>query len=333
MADGGLWVRLIGRHDMGDLAGPRFAWPGSAIEATFIGRRIAVRLRGSSDLFSVILDGKEQTTLVATPARELYPVVDGLVPGEHQLTLVKRTEPLVGETQLLGFELDEGGRLQVPVMGAARRRIEFIGDSVTAGFGVLGYDETCAFSPETEDFTVSFAALTARALDAEPVAVAWSGRGVVRNYADEPGEPMPVLYERTLPAHPDSRWDFRRWIADAVVVNLGTNDFSVGQCPSLPDFIDAYVGLLHRVRTVYPRVFLFCCLGPMLSGAELREARRAIMRAVDILHAEGAESVAFLEFPPHTRSEGYGCDGHPSARTHRRMSAQLTAAIRAALGW
>jgi hypothetical protein len=40
-----------------------------------------------------------------------------------------------------------------------------------------------------------------------------------------------------------------------------------------------------------------------------------------------------LEFPPQSATNGFGCDGHPSAATHRLLAAQLTAALRAAMGW
>ena len=325
-------VRLIGRHDESDPSGPRFAWSGSGVEARFRSSAIAVRLAGSSDYFRVLVDGRELPPLGASPTTELYPLAAGLTPGPHRVELVKRTEPLVGETQFLGFELDEDGAL-LPPPAAPGRRLELIGDSVTAGFGVGGANERCKFSPETEDFTRSYAALTAAALGAEPVAIAWSGRGVVRNHADEPGDPMPVLYERTLPARPESRWDFGRWTADAVVVALGTNDFSVGRCPPARAFVEAYAGLLARVRGVYPRAAVFCGLGPMLLGAELDEARRRIEEAIALASSEASARPRLVEFPPQSAEEGYGCDGHPSARTHRRMAAQLTAAIRADVGW
>jgi lysophospholipase L1-like esterase len=323
-------MRLIGRHDLQDPAGPRFAWSGSAVELAFCSRSIAVRLRGSSDLFQVVLDGKELPTLTATPDRELYPLAQELSGATHHLLLVKRTEPLVGEVQLLGFELGQGGSL-LPPPAPPSRRIEFIGDSVTAGFGVRAPDASFPFSPETEDFTISYAALAASDLVAEAVAVAWSGRGVVRNYADEPGDPMPVLYERTLPARPESRWDFARWVPDAVVVNLGTNDFSLESSPPERGFVEAYATLLRRLRAVYAGARVFCCIGPMLLGAQLCDARRLISAAMDSLRGDPA--LALLEFPPHSQAEGYGASWHPSARTHRRMAAQLSAAIRDALQW
>jgi lysophospholipase L1-like esterase len=323
--------RLIGRIDESDPAGPRFAWAGSAVAVRFTGTAIGVRLRGSSDYFAVTLDGAPWSVLAASPAEERYPLAADLAPGTHELLVVKRTEPLVGEAQLLGFDLDPGARLLPPPPPPARR-IEFVGDSITVGFGVLGRDETCLFSPQTEDFTLSHAALTARALGADPIAVAWSGRGLCRNYADEPGEHLPVLYERTLPARAASRWDFGRLAPDAVVVNLGTNDFSVGKSPGRA-FPDAYLALLRRIRAVYPGAFVFCAVGPMLDGPALREAREAITEVLTVLRGAGERRLELIEFPLQAAANGYGCDWHPSAATQRLMADQLTSAIRRALGW
>jgi lysophospholipase L1-like esterase len=322
---------LSGRFDLEDPAGPRFAWPGSAIELRFQGRAIALWLRGSSDHFAIELDGRALPPIAADPSRERYSIAEGLEEGPHELRITKRTEPLVSEAQLLGLELEAGGEL-LPPPPAPERRIELVGDSITAGFGVLGRDQS-PFSPATEDFTRSYGALTARALGAEPIAVAWSGRGVVRNYADEPGDPMPVLYERTLPARATSRWDFRCWVPDLVVVNLGQNDFSPGRPPTEARFVEGYAALLRRIHAVYPRAFLIGALGPMLSGPELEKVRGYLERIVALLHGEGLTALASIEHPPQSPAEGYGCDWHPSARTHARMAEQLTATIRALLGW
>jgi lysophospholipase L1-like esterase len=323
--------RFSGRVDFGERAGPRFAWSGTSIHARFSGRSIAVRLRGSSDYFSVLLDGAAMPTLAANPSQEVYPLGAELPPGEHEISITKRTEALVGETQFLGFELAPGARLLSPPE-APSRRIEFVGDSITAGFGNLGRDRSCPFSPDTEDFTLSYAALTARALEAEPVAVCWSGRGVCRNWQDEPGDPMPVLYDRVLPARPESRWDFSCWVPHVVVINLGTNDFSSGSPPER-EFVDTYAALLRRIRFAYPNVFVFCTLGPMLSGSGLRDARAFVPQAVDRIRDEGLTRIRVLEFPEQSAENGFGCDGHPSQLTHRLMATQLSTAVRQEQGW
>ncbi len=57
---------------------------------------------------------------------------------------------------------------------------------------------------------------------------------MVRNYNDPNitgPTPMPKLYLRTLGANEKLLWDYS-WVPDAVVINLGTNDY--GTLPNPP---------------------------------------------------------------------------------------------------
>lgn len=107
-------------------------------------------------------------------------------------------------------------------------RIEFIGDEVTAGYGADGRDETCRFSSATEDSSASHAFIAGELLDAEVVTVASSGVGASRNANAYGANTMPLLWTRTLPLDGHNAWDFSRWTPDAVVVELGYNDFAAG---------------------------------------------------------------------------------------------------------
>ncbi len=322
----GITVRFVGRFDDADPAGPRFAWPGSAIETRVSGGSLDVRLRDSgTNEFQVVLDGAPLGVIATSPGRERY-TLGGLGDGEHEVTLYKRTEARLGEVQFLGFIPGPGAHL-LPVPPPPSRHIEFIGDSITAGYGNEGPNPMCPFTPSTENEYMAFGALTARALGADHVTIAWSGKTV---------EQMAEIWDRTLPDHVDSRWSFRDWIPDAVVVNLGTNDFSFRDPGK--SFVASYVGFLDRVRARYPTAFLFCTLGPMLAdtyppGAwNLSHARAYIAAAVEAERSKGETRIAFVEFPVQEPMTA-GCHFHPNLTTHRTMADQLTVAIRSKLGW
>jgi lysophospholipase L1-like esterase len=169
--------------------------------------------------------------------------------------------------------------------------------------------------------------------------VAWSGKGVFSNAGSTTDTiPMPPLWERSLPARDDSRWDFALLEPDVVIVNLGANDFSPNNLDQAP-FTAAYRAFIEKVRDTYPGAALFCALGPSLSDLwpqgtmTLTRARTAIQATVDALGAAGDSRIFFLEFPLITASEGYGCDYHPSLATHARMAEQLESVLRSELGW
>ena len=63
-------------------------------------------------------------------------------------------------------------------------KIEFIGDSITCGYGVDDEDENHQFTTATEDVTKAYAYKTAKALDAEYSMFSASGYGIVSGYTE-----------------------------------------------------------------------------------------------------------------------------------------------------
>jgi len=324
-------VRFVGRVDTSDPASARFAWSGAGVVARFTGNSLAVRLADTLQ-YSVLVDGVLQTTLTSNGAST--PIGGGFGPGEHTVELYRRTEPSTGTSQFLGFDVPDGELLPPPAV--PERRLEIIGDSISAGYGNEGADETCGFTPETENHYLTYGALAARELSAELSTVAWSGKGVVCNYGDDATsctDPMPTYIDRILPDRQDSAWDYARYQPQAVVINLGTNDFSTNDDPTEEQFVPAYVTLLERVRAAYPEALILATVGPLLSGTDLSTARALIASAVEQRLAAGDEAVRSFDLEPQDASNGLGCDYHPNLVTHQIMADVLTATLQLELGW
>ncbi|MFN2547555.1 MAG: SGNH/GDSL hydrolase family protein [Myxococcales bacterium] len=341
---GAAQLHFEGRFDGSDPSGPRFEWPGSTVWLRFDGTGAKVTLSEQSletdeyghaahNWYDVFVDGQPAQPLLAAEGTQSYLLAAGLVRGEHRLALRKRTEAYVGVGQLLGFELDPGSK--VLAAESPQRRLEFIGDSVTVGFGVDGSDASCLFSADTENYSHSYAALTAQDLGAAQIAVASSGAGVYRNWGGSTVETIGDLYPRVLPTDPASHWNFSAWTPDAVVINLGTEDFTSGD-PGHDAFVGAYRSLLGRVRQTYPSALIVVALGPMLSdlwpqGAQALSRARAYVS--EVVNATADPRVKLIEFDNQDEAGSYGCKSHPNAATHRRVADQLTAYLHAQLGW
>jgi peptidoglycan/LPS O-acetylase OafA/YrhL/lysophospholipase L1-like esterase len=329
-------VHLVGRFDTRHREGPRFAWPGSAIRVTFSGTGLDMRLRDDGTNFlSVVVDHGPVSVLGTLAGAHDYALASDLAPGPHEIDVTKRTEASIGVMQYLGV-VPRDGALGDSADGAGRR-LEYVGDSITCGYGDRGPSAACFFTPETEDETLGYAALAADALSARAVVVAYSGMGMYRDDLGSTAHPMPELFLRTLPDDPSSTWAFDQGAPDAVVIALGTNDYETGD-PG-PAFDHAYAEFLRDLRARYANAYLVATLSPMLSDAVPPGSGRRTSCAARILgavrerNAAGDTRVAYLEFDEQTAEAGYGCDGHPSATTHRRMATKLADALRPLLGW
>jgi lysophospholipase L1-like esterase len=157
------------------------------------------------------------------------------------------------------------------------------------------------------------------------------------NYDNDPTPPMSQLYERTLPYREDSRWDFQAWVPDAVVIQLGANDFSK-EHPG-ERFQNTYRELVERIRGRYPGAHIVCVLGASISDTwpkdlHARTTLRAILSSmVGSLRQAGDARVHFVEVPQSREDEGLGCMWHPSRKTHQRVAEQMTPYLRELLGW
>jgi lysophospholipase L1-like esterase len=322
-------VQFIGRFDGSPDTGMRFAWSGSGVRARFRGTSVSVNLEDSgSNWFSVVIDDQVLSPFSAMAGSNSYQLADGLADGEHQVDLYRRTEANQGASIFHGFDLGNGELLSPP--RTHKHRLEVIGDSITCGYGDEGTSASCSFTPDTENHYKSYEAVAARALDAELVTIAWSGKGIVYNYGDDMNEPLPELYDRTIPTEAQSTWDFS-FQPEAVVINLGTNDFSTDNDPSAELFHDRYTAFLEHLRSKYPGAFIFCTVGPMLGGDDLDAARSGIDAAIATRNDAGDDRLKAWEM--NISNDNPGCDYHPSVATHAAMAMALQQELEAELGW
>lgn len=310
-------VHMVGRYERAPSGRVRYGWPGTGMVVRFHGTALAVRMDDRARFHDLQIDGRDGGLLRTEPEARRYPLVEGLVEGEHTVVLRRRTEGHLGPTDVLGVEVD-GYLLPAPLPGA---RIEVIGDSITAGYGNEGGSHRCKFTPRTENHLRSYAALAADAVGAELSAIAWSGKGVVHNYGGEVVEPLPAVYSRSVPTEPGSRWVDDEPV-DVVLVNLGTNDFSTAADPSAEAFVTGYVELLAAVRARHASARVLCTVAPLLRDDERALVEAYIDQAIAARQHAGDMDIERIDL--HEEPQGWGCDWHPSAATHAAMAERLT---------
>jgi lysophospholipase L1-like esterase len=213
------------------------------------------------------------------------------------------------------------------------KRLEVVGDSISAGFGVGCATNGEAFTYATENNYLTYQAIAARRLGAEVFTMAWSGIGMYRDVGGSTTSAstpqMPVRYLRTIPSSDASTWAFAKYTPGAVVILLGTNDFAQGD-PGQP-FLTAYVDFAAGVRMRYPAARMYFSVSPMLSTERRTALKNYLGQVVAARNGSGDSNVAIIEFPP-VAPNAWAC-GHPNAATHVIMANLLEQTLKTDLGW
>jgi lysophospholipase L1-like esterase len=310
-------------------ASGQYTWPGVYFEGRFRGTGVGVVLDDSANDYDVQVDGATVATLV-TPGKTTY-WVNNLSNAEHRVRLVKRTESPWAAGKFGGFVAANGGAI-LAKPSARTRQIEFIGDSLTAGYGNLSTTRDCSANggvTRNTNTDVSFGALTARTLNADYQVNAFSGRGMVRNYnGGEPGTSYRTYYDRALLNVDGDVWQNPgTWKPQVIVVGLGTNDFSTALKPGeqwptpeslVAAYKSAYHGFLDKLRTRYGS-------GPTIV-VSVQDASGAFADAVRQVaqdrNNQGDARVRYWNYSD-PALDLLGCDWHFSARDHRLIAGKL----------
>ena len=334
-------LRYSGRFDHSDPKEALCAWSATAVTVRFHGSAVNVRLGTGANRFEAVVDGVPVKILSSAtadakapapaPSATLYVVAAGLPAGNHEATVFKCTEPLVGNATFAGFQLDAGATvLPAP---PPRRKIEVIGDSISCGYGNEAASKNDPFSPATENAWWTYGAIAARAVGADYECIAWSGRKLY------PDNTIPEIFDRTLPRSRTSHWAGDKEKPDVILINLCTNDFSFPRLPDHGEWVKAYREFIVRLRRDAPQATIYCALGPMLGDGypagrpSLTTAREWIQEVVKGRNDAGDPNVHFLEFEHQQAADGYGANFHPSVRTHQIMAEKFVTAMRADLHW
>lgn len=327
-------IAYMGRVSWRNPAVAAFTYPGVSIFADFEGTSLKMAAKPGSGDFMIEIDSLPAYRMHFSETDSVMTLAEGMPDGVHRLRIMYAIEGHEFKPQFRGFYLDEGKSLAAsPVL--PDRRIEFIGNSITCGYGVESDDRNAPFTYETENHYYTYAALTARALSAQHLVVARSGIGVYRNYgapASGSKDCMPAMYEQTLFLDTTEVWDHSRYVPDVVCVNLGTNDVSEDKY-DVNLLTDGYRNFVRHLREVYPDAKIVMLSGVMLNGRQLVDVKAALDKVVAEMKAGGDNNIYRFDLTPQTGSLGYGAAWHPSMRQHRKMAAELTAYLKKLMNW
>ena len=306
-----------------------FDWTNSGVYFRFRGNAVTFRFDPpalSQTLYVRIkIDNRSTRCLINGDNTEI--VIHATQDAEHAVYLVRCNEILDAVPLVLrdiAIDGDAPTLLDAPLL--PERKMLFIGDSITCGFGNLSDGNLPRFVTSEQDGTKTFAALTAEQFGAQAHFVCISGRGIARNCDNYDAPLIPEFFDQTMISDP-TPWDHTQYQPDVIVINGGTNDTAGEDDPVDRNvFKKALCDFATHLLTVYPNAKLIWCYGMMTLDLQAE-----IEEAVKSLPADRADTLFFI--PVHETHGEYGACTHPNLRAHYRCAGVLIDKISRFVGW
>jgi len=313
------YIKTFGRHTRVD-GMPAFDWSNSGLSFSFKGNFVSFSFapfEKPETLYVSVKIGKSIQRYALSTGNEKV-IIEGIREGMHEISLIKITE---GEQRIVVTDVEIGGKnpkLLTPKAEEEKLKIEFIGDSLTAGYGNLAPATEKGFNTYQQDSTRAYAYLCAKLLGAEGHYVCYSGKGIHNDCTGAKSYEIPTFFTHASRVTREP-WDFSLWTPDVVVINAGTNDFNGGV--QAKDFSDTALEFLKQVRKAYPKALIIWCYG-MTQYKAMEALEDTFSRLED-------DNARFFKFSSIYERQGeVGGNGHPNAAAHVRFAKQMARFIK-----
>lgn len=316
---------------------PRFVFAGTSVTIRFKGTSISCVIRNhkffNTQEIGTVIGGKVGKVTFTHKDEDIkLDLFYGLADDVHEVTLFKRQDA-AHYFEFKGFILNDGAEL-LPAKPLPDRRLEFYGDSVSAGAVVEAVDCTASCDPEGHDGVFdnawySFPMITARNLGAAVHDIAQGGISIFDRtgwYHAPDFIGMETAYDKVC-YFPEaeggfSEWDFSRYTPHIVVFAVGQNDAHNAD-EGDPDINDpvfrekwkaGYKKIILDLRSKYPKALFLLTLTVLCHDMGWEDA-------IDEIAEELADPR--IERFRFTRS-GRATPGHPRITEQYEMAEELT---------
>lgn len=337
-------------------------WTASGVDFCFSGYEISASFTTDYSIYeqwiAVEMDGFFLLRMPLKKGTSTIPLFRSLNPDSiHRIRIFKEVQIVPDDPDhFLSLDsLSFDGQISAPP--EADLKIEFIGDSITCGYGDCG-------SPLEEDFISpyssienSYTRMVADQLNATFSCISVDGWGILSDYRNNPDCALPLYYEnvcgatcsgKNILARAYDSYDFEADPSDVVVINLGTNDDWAFRCgepyidpetahifcqkldefghpdmDSLTRFEDAVISFLRKVRSFNPAAQIIWCYG-MLGSFLAHEIAEAVAR----YQMESGDRMVHYLLLPGASTEELGACGHPGKPAHKQTASILTSYLR-----
>jgi len=355
-------VKILGRGKYQD-GYLWFALTDSGIEYTFNGKTTIISVTADTKAYSkevpayiaIYADGEVYNKTLITQKNTDF-TVNFDKKGKHTVTFIKLSEALYGSLRINEIKADVK---KIKPTTEKKKKIEFIGDSITCAYGVDG-TEADTYSTATQDGSKSYAYLTAKKLNADYSLVSYSGYAILSAVTFDgertPNTALPEFYDKlgiavgeamfTLGKNEfddgsyelqSTPWNPNEFVPDLIVINLGTNDsfyfYTIDQSKVAAEtevFVQKYEEFLAQLRSIYPKTEILCTYGAM-GQYIVADIERAVNNYIKNSGDKRVHTYWFNE--QNSEKNGMGADTHPNAQSQLDSAHELIGEIEKLYKW
>jgi hypothetical protein len=300
-------ISFVGRWNRANAAAYVPYWAGAYLRTGFTGRTVKIRQRNTIQLWASI-DGGAFTSFTGSGTINLTPAA--LAAGNHTLIVSYRqvAGSYTGDAVFQGLVLDAGAAtFPAP---ARPKLVEFIGDSITAG------------TTSSQLAVTDYAFKVGEQLGYDHTQIAIGGMCLAET-ADNCWAHETRYWMASGGQAGTGLWDFSRYTADAVVINLGTNDKSHGV--SGADFQTKFTAFLAKIRVKFPNTKIFALR--TFIGRYATETQAAVRAR----NSAGDANVFYVDTTGWLPAGGLSDSVHPNDVGHQAVAAKLAPILSARL--
>jgi lysophospholipase L1-like esterase len=294
-------LKYFGRWDMSDSTTYSSYWGGAYFKVNFTGTTVKIKLAASASFYATLDNGPD--VLYSNQTGVINLTSTPLLTGTHSLRIASYSQN--DSLKFQGLVLDSGAVTAPPTV--SNNVIEFIGDSITAGWNTSKYALT------------DYAWFTGEQLSAEHTQIAYSGICLVDQVSCYSPNSIGISNQffklQTVDYINSPDWNFGNYEANAVVINIGTNDSNKGISDAV--FQSSYVTFLQNIRNKYPNAQIFV----MRTFGGYKETPTAA--AVQARITAGDNKVHYINTTGWLTTSDFSDGLHPSDSGHQKAASYL----------
>lgn len=302
----------------------------SSVSFNFTGNECSISLQSVDswdhhNYFSLVLDGKYiGKRKIEKGAAQSFPIKFTSNKKVHTLEIYKTTEAHSGGILFAGTTAK-----LTSITSKKKKKIEFIGDSITCGAASDPSDIPCDQGEYFDHHNgyYAYGPVLSREIGVDYLVSSVSGIGMYRNWNDENKDEaiMPDVYQNLYLTKDNSKpkYDFA-FQPDIISIALGTNDFSGGDGKkerlrfNAEQYISNYISFIKMLYKHNPNAQIVITNSPMVKERNavvfedcLNKVKAAF--ASDKTH----KPIVIFKFKPMTPK---GCLGHPDVADHKVLA-------------